>query len=367
MNNNLEVIALTKKDLREAIALNTYWDNSIEAPFSKNKALWMLNNKRSDDDDTLAILAYENSALVSFVCVVPDLIRKKEGGNVKKVFWSHRWWVSDNYKDTILSTYTKGMSLNALDNQIVIKFLGDATKAYYEKQNFTRFSERDRHIIVFSLNYDLLIYKKSSLKKIKGLLKFLDKASGKLISLINGKKSSNRTKLLSYKYVSHLDETNWNFIKEYCADDIVPKTLEYINWQLNNDQYQVSTNITDELKDNCRLGSISNSISNLNFIVNKDDKPIGFISGLVLGKRFIVRYFLSNKNNFDSCLDALIKNMIKSKCTLLQTENDVLGDRIKSRYLNLYVDTRKLFSLIHDDVGIDATNITVKDQDGNFL
>ncbi len=79
------------------------------------------------------------------------------------------------------------------------------------------------------------------------------------------------------------------------------------------------------------------------------------------------RYFLSNKNNFDYCLDALIKNFMKSKCTLLQTENDVLGNRIKSRYLIVYMDTKKLISLLHNDIGMNAENITVKDQDGNFL
>ena len=366
MNNSLEVITLTKNTLREAVSHNKYWGNSYEAPFSKNKARWLLENNRAEDDDVLAILGYENHTIVAFVALVPDWIENK-AGDVKKIFWSQRWWASDTYKDTILPTYVKSISLKECNNQVVIKFLGDNTKAYYEKQPFTKFSERNRYIIIFSLNYDILVYKKKSLKKIAPLLKLFDASSRKVISIINTLKAKKRTQNLDIEYINSVDKDTWDYIEKHCAHDVIPKTQDYINWQICNNQYHVVKDKASKPYYNCLLGSISNKIYNMNFLVKKENDIIGFISGFVSGKRFTVRYFFANDDNFDYCVDALITNFIKERCTLLQTENSMLGQRIKSKYLTVYTDAKQLFSLIHNDVRTDVANAIINDQDGNFL
>ena len=366
MNNNLEVITLTKNTLREAISRNKYWSNSYEAPFSKNKARWMLENNRAEDDDVLVILGCENHIIVAFVALVPDWIENK-AGDVKKIFWSQRWWASDAYKDTILPTYTKSISLKECNNQVVIKFLGDNTKAYYKKQPFTKFSERKRHILIFSIDYGILVYKMKSLKKLAPLLKALDTSSRKVISIINTLKTKKRTQNLEIEYMSSIDKNTWDFIEKHCTHDVVPKTQNYINWQISNNQYHDVNVDTSRSNFKCLLASVSNNIYNLSFLVKKENDIIGFVSGFVTGKRFTVRYFCANDNNFDYCVDALIQNFIKAKCTLLQTENSILGQRIKSKYLTVYTDAKQLFSLIHDDVSKDMANAIVNDQDGNFL
>ncbi|GAA4898823.1 hypothetical protein GCM10023311_24950 [Flaviramulus aquimarinus] len=366
MNNNLEVITLTKKNLKEAIHQNKYWGNTYEAPFSKNKAKWMIENNRAQDDDILAVLGYENHAIVAFVSLVPDWVKTKNDG-VKNIFWSQRWWAKDAYKDTILPTYAKSISLKESNNQVLIKFLGDNTKAYYEKQPFTKFSERKRYIIIFSLDYDILIYKKKSLKKIATLLKVLDRISHKMISSINTLKNKQKTRNLEFAYVSSIDKNTWHFIEKQCYHDIIPKTQDYINWQISNKQYHVVNDEANKPNNTCLLSSIANNIYNLNFLVKKERKTIGFISGFVSGNRFIVRYFCANDNHFDDCVDALIKNFIKTKCTLLQTENSILGERINNRYLAVYTDAKQLFSLVHNDVGESFKNVVVNDQDGNFF
>ena len=362
--DNLEIITLTKRGLKEALTKNKFWSDSYQPPFSINKAKWMLDNTRADENDIFAILGYEKFTIIAFVYLVPDLI-KGEDGSSKKVFWSQRWWVSDKYKETILSTYVKNISLNECGNQVIIKFLGDKSKAYYEKQPFRKFSKRKRYIILFSLDYDLLVYKNANFKKISHLVRFADGMTRRLISLIN--KSKRLSNGIEYENVQVIDNDVWNFIDKHINSDVVPKSKEYINWQINNNQYHVIKNNENNLNNKCLLGTISKKIYNSNIVVKHGNEIIGFISGFVTRKRFIVRYFITTETYYKDCLNILIKNLITSKCTLLQTENSILGERVVDRYLNVYSDKKELVSLIHDDVIIKIDKINMTDQDGNYF
>lgn len=364
--NNLEVITLTKLSLKEALAENKFWLDTYEAPFSKNKAKWMLENSRAEDKDVLAILGYENYNIIAFVYLVPDLIKNEEG-RLKKVFWSQRWWVADKYKETVLPTYVKKISLDECNNQVIIKFLGDNTKAFYEKQPYAQFSKRKRYIILFSLDYGLLVYKKNSLKKIAPLLKFADRVSRRIVSAINRIKNRKLSEGISYEKVQFIDEETWSFIKNHCSNDIIPKNKEYINWQIDNNQYHVIKNDVNENGNKCLLGTISKKIYNFNVIVKLENEVIGFISGFVSGNRYVVRYFITTETYYNDCVNIMIENLIISKCTLLQTENSKLGACIVDRYFNVYADAKELVSLIHDDVSVNFENSNMTDQDGNFF
>ena len=363
--NDLEIISLTKSNLREAIAENKYWAGTYQPAFSKNKAKGMLEKTRANDDDVLAVLGYEKHTIIAFIYFVPDLV-KNEDGNLIKVFWSQRWWVSDKYKETVLSTYIKNLSLNACNNQAIIKFLGDKTKAYYKKQPFTEFSKRKRYIIIFSLDSQLLIYRKASLKFFKPLLKLLDSFSRRIVAIVNNIKTNKKGKHITSKQISEIDVDAWNFIEKNSSTDIVPKSKEFINWQISNNQYH-NLAVEKEPDYKCLLGTIAKKIYNSNFVIRSENEIVGFVSGFVSGNRFIIRYFISNETYYDDCLNVLIKGLIDSKCTLLQTENSELGDNIINKYFKVYADVKELVSLVHNDVDINLQNAVVTDQDGNFF
>lgn len=364
--NNLEIISLTKLLLKDAIAKNKFWGDTYEAPFSINKAKWMLENSRADDDDTLAVLGYENYEIIAFVSLMPDLIKLEEGVE-KKISWSQRWWVSDKYKETVLSTYVKNISMNACNNQVIIKFLGDNTKAYYEKQPFEKFSKRKRYIILFSLDYDILVLRKNSLKKIAPILKFTDSLSRRFVTLINKRTSNKISKGITYQNILSIDDATWNFIEKKCIDDIVPKSKAYINWQIDNNQYYNLKTSEEKAVQKCLLGSISTNILNASYILKKDDEIIGFISGFISSNKLMIKYFVTSKDYYDDCLNILIKSLITFKCTMIQTEDAILGERIKDKFFTVYADDKALVSLVHKDVNDRLENMMTKDQDGNFF
>ncbi|MFP2994598.1 hypothetical protein ABN763_01755 [Spongiivirga sp. MCCC 1A20706] len=360
MKEKLKLVAVTKNDIKKALAENTYWQESKYIPFSKSKAAWLLRNDRIDDNDVCAILGLEGQILVSFIFMIPDIIRTENG--LRKIYWSLRWWVIDKHKDTILPTYTRKKSLKAINNQIIVRYLGEEVEAFYEKQPFTKVGSRRRFFIVFSLDANLILLKKPTLHFLKPILKFFEKLSFKTIQILNKRIASKKKGVYTYQYLEELDNETWEFLKQHTIDDIVPKTMEYVNWQIDNTQYE---NIeSNSQKHICLVGSISNKIGNTSLSILVKGTVVGFLSYYINGSEFIVRYFVFDNDFRSICVDALMENFIKSNSIVLQTENDFLGQEIKKRYHKIFSREKNIVSLVHNDLNINA--LTIRDHDGQF-
>ncbi|MFS4481936.1 hypothetical protein ACKGJY_02880 [Hyunsoonleella sp. 2307UL5-6] len=364
MGEDINIISLTKKELRDAILKNTYWDSDvIHMPFSKSKANWILRNERIDDHDICAIIGTENKTVISFIFLVPDIISTKTG--TEKIFWSRRWWISKKYKDSILPTYTMSVAMNAVNNKAVVKFLGKDIEEYYRKQPFTEFAYRTRYYIIFNLDSNIVLTKINVLKNIKGIVKTLDNTSLTLISFLNGLKAKKKTKHLTYEYVSDVDELLWQFIAPFCKKDLIPKSKEYISWQIDNNQY-TNALIRNKYPKKCLISSVYDRVYNSSYIIKKENTIIGFTSFLIRGNEVMVRYFICEDDYLELCANAIIENIVKLKATNIQTENEKLGRYIENQFIHLHNDKRKLYALAHNDMNIDFEHAIINDRDGNF-
>ncbi|MFD1613959.1 hypothetical protein [Gelatiniphilus marinus] len=361
---DIKITALTKSMLADALEQNLYWDAKKKVvPFSKPKAKWLLKNERIENDDVCAILGYENDELISFIYLVPDYLKTKNG--LKKVFWSNRWWVHEKYENSVLPTYTKTLSLNATNKQILVRYVGSETIEYYKKQTFTKFGKRNKYIFVFSLDYHLITNKIKALKTVSPLLKITARCSHFSIAVFNKLKIYKSKKSIAYKYLETIDDNDWEFIKKHCENDLIPKSKSYLNWQIDNQQY-LETSTTNKAPYKCLLSSVSHKIHNRSFLVINKNKTIGFISVLIRDNEFIVRYFLSNQTNYNLCLTALMDHFITSKCTYILTDDEVLGKHIKLKFMSTYVNIKEQFSLAHDTIDFNFDGAIMKQQDGYF-
>ncbi len=361
---DIKITSLTRKMLEDAIKHNLYWGEGTKVvPFSKNKAIWLLENERIKNDDVCAILGYEKNELISFIYMVPDYIQTNEGR--QKIYWSNRWWVHDKYKNSVLSAYTKKISLDTVKEQVLIKYVGAETLEYYRKQSFTKFGKRKKYIFVFSLDYNLIIGKMKALKPLTPLLKLITQFSRFLITSINILKISLSNKNVAFKHIKSINDSTWDFIEKECRNDLIPKSKTYINWQIDNTQY-VEINNSNITSYKCLVSSISYKIYNENLLVLKENKIVGFISALIRGDEFVLRYFLPKENYYNHCLDALMLNFIKSKCTYILTDNEDLGKEIQKKFTFIYANKKEQFSLAHNSVKHDFTNLQISEQDGHF-
>ncbi|OEK08542.1 hypothetical protein A8C32_03555 [Flavivirga aquatica] len=364
MSEDLEIIGLSKNMLRGMVEANTLWKKDL-APMPKSKASWLISNERILEDDYCGVIAYENKQMIAFIYMLPDLINTKDGKG-SKAYWMIDWWVTDKYKDSILGTYIYNHAIKLANKQVLIKGYTENVEEFYQKQPFTVITSRLRHTLFFSLDSSMLIGKFNFLKPVKFIIDGIDAIISKTIRFINKYKLNKKTSEIKYDFINHLDNETWNFIEPLCKNDLIYKTKEYVNWQINNSQYLQIPLANKKAYSNLQTGSSDNiKIHNVKILL--DDKIIGFLSYVINYNEFNVKYFLvKDDNHYDLCIDALIENLIKSKRNFIFTDDTRLSDTINKRYFTIFTHKVLKKGLAHNDTKLDNNNVTMLNRDGHF-
>ncbi|WP_109300656.1 hypothetical protein [Aquimarina sp. AU474] len=364
MSKNLEVISLTKKMLSEAIDQNTYWKDEL-APMPKGKALWLISNDRIKDDDYCGVIGYEDKKMISFIFMFPDLANTVDQ-QIQKVYWMISWWVHPTYKDTVLGTYIYNEAVNLTGKQILIKSYAENVNTFYEKQPFSVIASRLRHTIFFSMDPSMLIGRFKFLKSIKFVLDAVDSVVYSIVKTLNASRFKKNTKELSYDYLNKIDDETWRFIEPLCRKDLIHKTKEYVNWQIDNNQY-TQTPISSKHPYKALQTGISNNIHIHNLKIIKENQIIGFVSYIINFNELNVKYFLVNEeHHYDLCVDALIENFAKVGTKFIFTDDTKLSDRITKRYKTIFRHRVTKKGLAHDETKLDFENFDLLNRDGHF-
>jgi len=353
VDQSFEIIKVTKAILAEALEKDTFWRNEGTIPFSKSKAKWLLANPRMDDEDICAVVVYENDVIISFVYLIPDMITLSD--KTIKIYWFRRWWVADKYKDSIISSYLMNDAVKEVDGQVVIKFLAKNIESFYKRLPYQEFGFKTRYFILFEL----------ILRRLKFLLRPIQSLSANFVRRINRKRIRKSTSKMVYEYITFLDENTWAFIQPFVKNDLVPKTIDYVNWQLDSSQY-TKTTVSGNYPYVCLISGAFENIEIVNFKVEINQHIVGFISYLIRGTEFIVKYFIADKNYYQDCVNALMDHFIRYDVNTIHAEDDQLANSILKRFVKVYVDQRKVYSLANKGIDSDFSDVELFQRDGNF-
>jgi len=362
MGKNVKIDILTKNDLQDAVLNNTYWGPGKNAPISKNRANWLVQNPRLNDGDYCLLVGLENDTMIAFVYMMPDVLNDE---NKTDVYWMIEWWVVPAYQNSVLSTYifTEGMRL-AGDN-ILIKFYAEHIKAFYDKQPFSELQTRMRQTIFFGLNPDLIIRKISFFRYIKPIIYWGDRLISSFYRYRNRRLVNKLNKDLSFDYINQIDTSLENWVLSKCNSDVIYKTVEYLNWQLSPEQY-LTTPVFDKVYEKVQLRDYGPVMDLYNFTVIRNKEVIGFISFSNHGGEVYLKYFLGEEEHFDLNIAALIQHLIKLKVSHIFTDSEKVGQAISKKYNTTFVHQVKKVALVHNGIAEKAKPLTLKEQDGNF-
>tara|TARA_R110002012_G_scaffold283304_2_gene473587 strand:+ start:34531 stop:35619 length:1089 start_codon:yes stop_codon:yes gene_type:complete len=361
MGENIEVIGITKKILREAIEKNTYWKDTI-APLPKSKAQWLVDNERIAEEDYCGVIALDNEKVCAFIYMIPDLLNK----NSAKVYWMIDWWVQEQYKNTVLGTYIYNQAVQLAGNQILVKAYTENVKAFYEKQDFKVIASRLRYTLFFSLDASILMARFTFLKPFRFFVKALDAITATCVRQINSFKLGQKTKALHYEYISEVDEETWSMLKPSFENDLILKTKDYINWQINNNQY-IQTPIAHKTPRKTLQTGMSPNIYLHNVKILWGEKIIGFLSYTVNYNEFNVKYFIVDKeSNYELCVDALLENLIKSKRNFIFTDDTALAQAINQHYFSVFTHKVLKKGLAHNAIDFNFEGLSMWNRDGHF-
>jgi len=364
MKKDLKVIGLTKRMLRDGINQHNYWSEE-HPPFPKSKALWLLTNPRILEDDYCCVITLEDTKLISFIYMIPDVLNVPD--KIKtKVYWMISWWVHPEYKNTVLGTYTFYEALKLADNKIIIKFYAEHIADFYAKQPFTVIASRLRYTIFFSADPSMLMGKFKFLKPFRILLNTIDFGVAAIIKKMNYNKLKNNTKTLKYHYLNELDDETWNFIEPLCANDLILKTKAYVNWYIDNKQYTQLV-VPSKHKYHALETGESYNIYNHSLKIIKDDKTIGFISYIINFNECNVKYFLVEKEvHYNTCVDALIENFISKIAKFIFTDDPKLAETILKRFQTVFTYKSEKKGLAHNSLNLTPDIVNLLNSDGHF-
>ena len=364
MSKNLNVQTITKSQLRIALSENRFWKKQDVTPLSKEKAQWLLDNDRIEEDDFCMVLGFEEEKIIGFIYLMPDLLNTKD--KPKKIYWMILWWVANAYKDTVFGTYLFNSTLQATKQKVLVKAYAENVNEFYKKQPFTPILERERHTIFFALDKTILQERFSFLKQCGSLINLGNYFISSFILYQNRNKVKRGTKTIEYEYLSELDNETWNFIAPLCKNDIILKNKEYISWQLSSKQYVQTPVFKNNINDGLITGSSKNH-NGFSFKVMKENKIIGFVSFVLRGGEINIKYLMAEDTNLRTVINALMDNVVQLKANYLFTDNKNVAEYIKKNYAKVFVYKQNKTGLVHNSIVKEVDALELTQQDGHFI
>lgn len=363
MSANVEIVKLTKKKLASSIDTDDLWQGDT-AIFPKSKAFWLVSNEAIADEDYVGLLLYEGKELVSFIYMMPTLV-KLQGENLKKVYWFLHWWVTPRYENTVMSTYTFNEAVNMVNGQVLIKSYAEKVNHFYEKQPFELIKLRERHTIFMGVEPSVVVQQIPKLKLLKPVISVVNQFVYHILRMVNASKIEKYAKQLSYEYPIKIDAKTTTFINKHIQSDLTYKSEAYINWQISPEQY-TSIGIPSKYKREYLQTGASTAISIKNITVIKDHQIIGFISFVQNKTESNIKYFLAEKEHYVLCVSALLEHVYKYRIQYIFTDNNELQQAITSNFRVFYTYKQEKRALKHKKLIENLDHLDIKDQDGHF-
>lgn len=358
MKINPEVKGVTKKDLYQE---HLYEDDKGKPlafiPASKRK--WLLQNGRIAEDDYVAVITTIGKELVSFIYLIPDLFRTREG--LQKMYWMRQWWVADAHQNSIIATYTYATALQLTQQRILIKFYAEGAEKFYAKQPFTAWYERQRHTLFIGPEASIILGRFPRMRYAKSLVNGSSRLISTVLKRSNWKKAEKRTQNIRVESLSHIDEEAWNFIEPLVADDSIVKDRAYLNWQLSPSQYETTTPEYKSL-----VVAYGNPIQAHTFVIRHEDQIIGFVSYLLIHKECNLKYLLCQPEHLDLIIDALLREVCRSRALFIFTDDQTVASRITERYRIFYHYQVTKKALAHNSIYDLVREFQVSEGDGHF-
>lgn len=231
----MEIKTLTVTDLKTALVSEDLWQTPT-LPITKHRALSYCRNPRANEDDPVLLVAYQDSQVIGYLGILPDIIFANEVDY--KLGWLTSWWVDPAWAATGVGAMLLFSALNAYDQHIGISGSSrEARKALHASQKFMAIKSLPGLDIRLRLNTTgYILHKLPLLKIFRGLFKVLDCVMDKVVNLRSyiWQRHNDPGRGLTFEYISAIDEETGRFIRRHHQYDLTRKEKSDLSWIMNN-------------------------------------------------------------------------------------------------------------------------------------
>jgi hypothetical protein len=221
----------TLADLAERVRSDDFWQGEV-CPITKHRALSHIKNPRATPEDVALLVAYDESRVVAYMGILPDLVFLN--GGRERIGWLTAWWADPDpkYGGIGLVLMTKG--LHYYRGEVGASGISDdARKVYEASKQFVTFAESCRmKAFLRSNTRELIPPKVPILKRAKWFLAIYDV----LINIVCNlrlqlwKWRFGIGETLRVEYIAEVDSQTANFIAQFQCHEISRRGASEINW-----------------------------------------------------------------------------------------------------------------------------------------
>jgi GNAT superfamily N-acetyltransferase len=245
-------------------------------PISTHRAISHIHNPRTDKEDILMTIAYENDEMIGYLGVLADRIYTLKG-EPQKCGWLSCMWVNPTLRGKgiakqLLATVFKTWN----DHILVTEFTPEAKGLYDRSGNFTdlRINEGLRCYMRFNL-HEVLPKKSEKYKSYSTLLKVLDSLANIPVDLRLSLMKTKQVSSLQFLPVTEIDSTLNKYIQSKQNCQFERRSADELNWIINYPWLKQSQP-TDESR-RYHFSSVAQRFQNLCFKLTDKGKTKGYL------------------------------------------------------------------------------------------
>ncbi len=305
----METISFTKSSLEEFIHSDKF-DQLVNLPISKLRAISQINNPRAKVDQVLLVAQFDENKTVGYLGILPDEIYIDNQTHI--VGWLTCFWVDEEYKSQNVAANLFLRAIRAYNKNIFITNIVPRLEPVYQKTKLffpTVYKTGFRGYFRFNLA-EILPPKKSVFQKIKPLLQLGDAL---LNTITDIRFVWNKQKHLgNFEYVKSTDAISEEFFIKHQKNNWIKRTKKEINWILQYPWLKQGED-TEQLATRYYFSCIEKAFeTKVVQFKNDKDEIIVLVILNIKNKQLTVPYLLAEPKDFP-LLSSFIFNLMSSE------------------------------------------------------
>jgi hypothetical protein len=349
---------------------NVGFSNSDIIPITTLRALSQIQNPRSNINDVLLLVAYDDNAIAGYIGILPDkmFIDNKE----IKIGWISCWWTDVIKGKTIaLELFYKAMELwshNILITDMIpkTKYIMDKTEEFFYPQTTVGL----RCFIKFNLA-TILSGKSKFFKSMVIPLRLIDLTGNSINNIrLNLLKASYKRRMkklnINIEYIENIDNEINNYIINHQQNELICRGKAELEW-IKNFPWIADSEQSKHESEKYYFSSYCKYFKNGFIKICRDHELIGFMMTSIRDRHFKIPYLYFEKGNIQFISLAIYYISISGDCTIFTTFNLHLTEYIKYN-TSPYFYKRKLFKDLAVSTkyrNLNFDNIILQDGDGD--
>lgn len=335
----MEIKIYNKEQLNDLINSEAFRNMPV-IPISTHRAISHIHNPRTDKEDTLMIIAYENNEMVGYLGVLADRIYTVNG-EALKCGWLSCMWVNPILRGKGIAKQLLATAFKTWNDHILVTEFTPEAKGLYDRWggfNDLRVNEGLRCYLRFNL-HEVLPKKGERYKKYQPLLRVADTLanvpnSARLLFLkpkLNSK--------LQFEVIKHIDNDLDSYIKSKSENSFERRMADDINW-ITSYPWLKESPPTEESK-RYHFSSVAGKFQNINVKILEGNKIVGYLLLTIRDSHLKVPYAYFEPEITKDIVQYIYGVMLSQELNMLTIFNKGIVDHI-SNHSTPFIYTRHI-------------------------